>query len=146
MWQRFTEKARKVVFLAREEATSREHGEVAPDHFLLALVGVDETVALRLLHNLGVERAALRARAEECAPLGGACPGEELELNPAGKHLIDLAYGEARRLNNNYIGTEHFLLALAAQGGRSAMILRELGADLDPIRAALAEVPRDDPG
>src|SRR5688572_822127 len=117
MWKRFTEKARQVVFFAQEEARGRGQREVGPEHFLLGLIRQDDSVAVRLLAELGVSRDEVRCRVDERAARDVWYVGEEMSMTPDGKRLIDLAYEEARRLNTNYIGTEHFLAALTAGGG-----------------------------
>jgi ATP-dependent Clp protease ATP-binding subunit ClpC len=142
MWKRFTEKARQVVFFAQEEATGRGQREVAPEHFLLALIRHEDSVAARLLAELGVSSEQVRCRIDERAPRDVWYAGEEMCLTPSGKRVIDLAYEEARRLNTNYIGTEHFLVALAGDETHASEVLRSFGASPERVKTAVDKVYR----
>ena len=116
MWQRFTERARKVVFYAQEEAQKFGEGYVSTEHLLLGLVRESDSVAARVLDKLGVSLNRVRAEVEKQLPRGDARPNQDMTLTPRAKRVIDLAYDEARNLNNNYIGTEHLLLGLIREG------------------------------
>ncbi len=135
MWQRFTERARKVVFYAQEEAQKFGEGYVSTEHLLLGLVRESDSVAARVLEKLGVSLNRIRAEVEKQLPRGDARPSQDMTLTPRAKRVIDLAYDEARNLNNNYIGTEHLLLGLIREGdGLAGRVLAKLGVDLEKAR------------
>jgi hypothetical protein len=113
MWQRFTERARRVVFFAQEEAARLGKNNVDTGHLLLGLVRESDNVAARILEQrLGIPLSRIRQEAESQLTRGGGTPGADMHLTPRAKRMIDLAYEEARSLSNNYIGTEHLLLGL----------------------------------
>ncbi len=135
MWQRFTERARKVIFYAQEEAQRLGESQVSTEHLLLGLVRESDSVAARILERLGVSLQRIRNEVERYATRGEARSHQEMSLTPRAKRVIDLAYDEARQLNNNYIGTEHLLLGLIREGeGVAARILHRLGVDLEQAR------------
>ncbi|MCE9557692.1 MAG: ATP-dependent Clp protease ATP-binding subunit [Armatimonadetes bacterium] len=135
MWQRFTERARKVVFYAQEEAQKFGEGYVSTEHLLLGLVRESDSVAARVLERLGVSLSRIRQEVEKQLPRGDARPSQEMTLTPRAKRVIDLAYDEARNLNNSYIGTEHLLLGLIREGdGLAGRVLAKLGVELDRAR------------
>lgn len=135
MWQRFTERARKVVFYAQEEAHKFGEGYVSTEHLLLGLVREQDSVASRVLDKLGVSLQRVRGEVERQLPRGEAKPAQEMTLTPRAKRVIDLAYDEARTLNNNYIGTEHLLLGLIREGdGLAGRVLAKLGVDIERAR------------
>ncbi|MCB8932267.1 MAG: ATP-dependent Clp protease ATP-binding subunit [Chthonomonadaceae bacterium] len=135
MWQRFTERARKVVFYAQEEAQKFGEGYVSTEHLLLGLVRESDSVAARVLEKLGVSLNKIRAEVEKQLPRGDARPSQDMTLTPRAKRVIDLAYDEARNLNNNYIGTEHLLLGLIREGdGLAGRVLAKLGVELERAR------------
>ncbi len=135
MWQRFTERARKVVFYAQEEAQKFGEGYVSTEHLLLGLVRESDSVAARVLDKLSVSLNRVRAEVEKQLPRGDARPNQDMTLTPRAKRVIDLAYDEARNLNNNYIGTEHLLLGLIREGdGLAGRVLAKLGVELEKAR------------
>ncbi len=135
MWQRFTERARKVVFYAQEEAQKFGEGYVSTEHLLLGLVRESDSVAARVLEKLGISLSRIRAEVEKQLPRGDARPTQDMTLTPRAKRVIDLAYDEARNLNNNYIGTEHLLLGLIREGdGLAGRVLQKLGVELEKAR------------
>ncbi|MBS1717893.1 MAG: ATP-dependent Clp protease ATP-binding subunit [Armatimonadetes bacterium] len=135
MWQRFTERARKVVFYAQEEAQKFGEGYVSTEHLLLGLVRESDSVAARVLEKMGVSLNKIRAEVEKQLPRGDARPSQDMTLTPRAKRVIDLAYDEARNLNNNYIGTEHLLLGLIREGdGLAGRVLAKLGIELERAR------------
>ena len=135
MWQRFTERARRVVFFAQEEAARLGENYVGTEHLLLGLVRESDSVAARILERLGVQLGRIRADIERQVTRGHGNLGHDMQLTPRAKRVIDLAYEEARQLNNNYIGTEHLLLGLIREGdGLAARVLVKLGADLERTR------------
>lgn len=135
MWQRFTERARKVVFYAQEEAQKFGEGYVSTEHLLLGLVREPDSVAARVLEKIGISLSRIRSEVERQLPRGDHKPVQEMTLTPRAKRVIDLAYDEARTLNNNYIGTEHLLLGLIREGdGLAGRVLSKLGVELDKAR------------
>lgn len=145
MWQRFTERARKVVFYAQEEAQKFGEGYVSTEHLLLGLVRESDSVAARVLEKLGVSLNRIRAEVEKQLPRGDARPSQDMTLTPRAKRVIDLAYDEARNLNNNYIGTEHLLLGLIREGdGLAGRVLAKLGVELEKARREVMALQDND--
>lgn len=141
MWQRFTERARKVIFYAQEEAQRLGESQVSTEHLLLGLVREPDSVAARILDRLGVSLQRIRNEVDRFAQRGDARPTQEMSLTSRAKRVIDLAYDEARQLNNNYIGTEHLLLGLIREGeGLAARILHKLGVDLERARREVMNI------
>ncbi|MFW5697175.1 MAG: Clp protease N-terminal domain-containing protein, partial [Fimbriimonadaceae bacterium] len=135
MWQRFTERARKVVFYAQEEAQKFGEGYVSTEHLLLGLVRETDSVAARVMERLGVSLGRIRSEVEKQLPRGDQRQMQDMTLTPRAKRVIDLAYDEARNLNNNYIGTEHLLLGLIREGdGLAGRVLAKLGVELERAR------------
>ena len=135
MWQRFTERARRVVFFAQEEAGRLGEIYVSTEHLLLGLVRENDSVAARILDRMGVSLGRIRSEIERQVSRGDGRLGQEMQLTPRAKRVIDLAYDEARNLNNNYIGTEHLLLGLIREGeGLAGRVLHKLGVDLERTR------------
>jgi ATP-dependent Clp protease ATP-binding subunit ClpC len=146
MWQRFTERARKVVFYAQEESGRLGDNYVSTEHLLLGLIRENDSVAARILDRLGVSLARIRTEIERQVTQGDGRKGE-MQLTPRAKRVIDLAYDEARQLNNNYIGTEHILLGLIREGeGLAGRVLAKLGVDLEMTRREISEVQETSKG
>jgi RNA polymerase sigma factor (sigma-70 family) len=134
-WQRFTERARRVVFFAQEEAARLGENYVGTEHLLLGLVRENDSVAARILDRMGISGGQVRSDVEGQVTRGSGNLGQDMKLTPQGKRVIDLAYEEARLLKNDYIGTEHLLLGLIREGdGLAARVLVKLGADLERTR------------
>lgn len=145
MWQRFTERARKVVFYAQEEAQKFGEGYVSTEHLLLGLVRESDSVAARVLEKLNVTLNRVRAEVEKQLPRGDSRPNQDMSLTPRAKRVIDLAYDEARNLNNNYIGTEHLLLGLIREGdGLAGRVLAKLGVELEKARREVMNLQDND--
>lgn len=144
MWQRWTERARAVVWFAREEAIRLAQNCVSTEHIVLGLVRESDNVACRLLlgaYNIYPE--TVRAEVENQAKRGEGVTSPDMHLTAGGKRVIDLAYDEARRLDNNYIGTEHLLLGLIRESeGIAGRVLAQLGVDADRTRKAVLDLPR----
>lgn len=141
MWQRFTERARKVVFYAQEEARRFGENWVGDEHLLLGLVREADSVAARVLARMSVDIGRIRSEIEKRLPRGKEARFEDMTLTPIAKRVIDLAYDEAARLNNDYIGTEHLLLGLIREReGMAATVLSQVGVDLDRARQTVIEV------
>ena len=140
MWQRFTERARRVILLGQEEATKMESGHVGTEHLLLGLVRESEGVAAQVLQKMGVSLQRVRQEIEaEVQPMGEVT-GAEPKLTPKAKRVLELAADEARRMRHNYIGTEHLLLALLREkDGVAAGVLRKLGLNLEKVRMQVME-------
>lgn len=135
MWQRFTERARRVVFFAQEEAGKLGENYVSTEHLLLGLVRENDSVAARILERMGISLGRIRSEIERNVSHGDSRPSQEMQLTPRAKRVIDLAYDEARQLNNNYIGTEHLLLGLIREGeGLAGRVLAKLSVELDRTR------------
>ncbi|MBI2844621.1 MAG: ornithine carbamoyltransferase [Armatimonadetes bacterium] len=138
MWQRFTEKAKRAIFCAQEEAGRFGENYVSTEHLLLALVKDNDNRAVRVLDRLGVSAGRVRSEIERQVSRGDGRLGQDVQLTPRAKRVIDLAYDEARQLNNNYIGTEHLLLGLIREGeGLAGRVLAKLGVDLDRARKGI---------
>ncbi len=135
MWQRFTERARKTVFYAQEEARKLGENYVSTEHLLLGLTREKDSTAARILDRMGLRLERIRAEIERQVTHGDGRLGENMQLAPRGKRVIDFAYDEARQLDNNYIGTEHLLLGLIREAeGLAGGVLTDLGADLTRTR------------
>jgi ATP-dependent Clp protease ATP-binding subunit ClpC len=141
MWNRFTEPSRRVVFFAQEEAARLGENSVGTEHLLLGLTRDNDSVAARILERLGTSSKLIRAEIEEQVTRGPGNLGQDMQLTPGGKRVIDFAYEEAMRSHNNYIGTEHLLLGVLREeeemGGR---VLREAGVSLERARAELIKM------
>ncbi|MEX2238724.1 MAG: ATP-dependent Clp protease ATP-binding subunit [Dehalococcoidia bacterium] len=135
-FDKFTERARRVLTLAQEEAQRFNHNYIGTEHLLLGLVREGEGVAAKVLANLGVELSKVRSAVEFIIGRGDRVVTGEIGLTPRAKKVIELAVDEARRLNHHYIGTEHLLLGLVREGeGIAAGVLESLGVNLEKVRA-----------
>jgi ATP-dependent Clp protease ATP-binding subunit ClpC len=136
MFERFTDRARRVVVRAQEEARTLDHHHLGPEHLLLALT--HESIGglgAGALESLGIGLAAVRQRVEEVTGRGEQAPSGRIPFTPQSKKVLELALQESRALGHNYIGTEHILLGLIRQGdGVAAQVLSELGAGQDGVR------------
>lgn len=134
-FDKFTERARKVLSLAQEEAQRFQHNYIGTEHLLLGLVREGEGVAAKVLNSLGVELSRVRDSVEFIIGRGDRIVLGEIGLTPRAKKVIELAVDEARRLNHHYIGTEHLLLGLVREGnGIAAGVLESLGVNLEKVR------------
>jgi len=146
LFQRFTERARRAVTLAQEEARERGHDHIGTEHILLGLLRVPEGVAARALESFGISPEAVVAKVEEIVGRGQGSPGGHIPFTPRSKKVLELALREALQLGHNYIGTEHVLLGLVREGeGVAAKVMVELGADLPRVRAQVMELLDDGP-
>ena len=140
-FEKFSEKARRVLSLAQEEAQRFNHTYIGTEHVLLGLVRENDGVAAKVLTNLGVELPKVRSAVEFIIGRGERASTGEIGLTPRAKKVIELAVDEARRLNHNYIGTEHLLIGLMREGeGVPAGVLESLGVTLDKIRAETSRI------
>ena len=146
LFQRFTDRARRAVTLAQEEARELGHDHIGTEHILLGLLRVPEGVAARALESFGISREAVVAKVEEIVGRGQGSPGGHIPFTPRSKKVLELALREALQLGHNYIGTEHVLLGLVREGeGVAAKVMVELGADLPRVRAQVMELLDDGP-
>ena len=136
MFNRFTERARRAILLAREEAKRLDHDYLGTEHLLLGLIREGEGIAATALQNLGIDLRQVRQEVEKAVGRGGGSLFlGQIPFTPRAKKVLELAVTEARDLGHNYIGTEHLLLGLIREGeGVAAQILNSLGADLDRVR------------
>src|SRR3954447_26239720 len=140
-FDKFTERARKVLQLAQEEAQRFNHNYIGTEHLLLGLVREGEGVAAKVLANLGVELNKVRSAVEFIIGRGDRTVTGDIGLTPRAKKVIELSVDEARRLNHHYIGTEHLLLGLVREGeGIAAGVLESLGVSLDKVRSQVIYV------
>ena len=140
-FDKFTDRARKVLTLAQDEAQRFNHNYIGTEHLLLGLVREGEGVAARVLENMNVELAKVRTAVEFIIGRGDRPVVGEVGLTPRAKRVIELAIDEARRLGHNYIGTEHLLLGLVREGeGIAAGVLESLGVNLDKVRHEVIRV------
>ncbi len=140
-FDKFTDRARKVLTLAQDEAQRFNHNYIGTEHLLLGLVREGEGVAARVLENMNVELSKVRTAVEFIIGRGDRPVVGEVGLTPRAKRVIELAIDEARRLGHNYIGTEHLLLGLVREGeGIAAGVLESLGVNLDKVRHQVIHV------
>lgn len=135
-WDRFTERARQVVLFAQEEAAALGDNFVGCEHLLLGLTRVPDSAGAKALSRLGISLESIREETMRQTPRGQGDLGQEMQLTPRAKRVIDLAYDEARLLRNNYLGVEHLLIGMVSEGeGLAAQVLMKLGANLARVRA-----------
>ena len=136
MFERFTEKAIKVIMLAQEEARRLGHNFVGTEQVLLGLIGEGTGVAAKTLKAMGLNLKDARAEVEKIIGRGSGFVAVEIPFTPRAKRVLELSWDEARQLGHNYIGTEHLLLGLIREGeGVAARVLENLGIDLNKVRS-----------
>ncbi|MBM7853794.1 ATP-dependent Clp protease ATP-binding subunit ClpC [Desulfohalotomaculum tongense] len=141
MFDRFTERARKVISLAQEEARNMRYPYIGTEHILLGLIREGQGVASKVLQELNIKAEKVRAEVEKMVEKGQGEVPKELPLTPRGKRVIELAVFHARRMGHNYVGTEHLLLGLISEGeGIAARILLTMGADLNRVQQLLIKM------
>src|SRR6266496_3868700 len=141
MFERFTDRARRVVVLAQEEARLLNHNYIGTEHILLGLIHEGEGVAAKALESLGISLEAVRAQVEEIIGQGQSAPTGHIPFTPRAKKVLELSLREALQLGYNYIGTEHILLGLIREGeGVAAQVLVKLGADLSRVRQQVIQL------
>jgi len=153
MFERFTDRARRVVVLAQEEARMLSHDYIGTEHILLGLIHEGNGVAAKALESLGISQEAVRQQVQEIIGRGQqASRGGHIPFTPRAKRVLELSLREALQLGHNYIGTEHILLGLIREGeGVAAQVLVRLGAELDTVRLKVIELldgyqGEDEPG
>jgi ATP-dependent Clp protease ATP-binding subunit ClpC len=141
MFERFTDRARRVVVLAQEEARMLNHNYIGTEHILLGLIHEGEGVAAKALESLGISLEAVRQQVEEIIGQGQQAPSGHIPFTPRAKKVLELSLREALQLGHNYIGTEHILLGLIREGeGVAAQVLVKLGADLNRVRQQVIQL------
>jgi ATP-dependent Clp protease ATP-binding subunit ClpA len=136
MFERFTDRARRVVVLAQEESRLLNHNYIGTEHVLLGLIHEGEGTAAKALEELGISLEAVRREVEDIIGQGASAPIEgHIPFTPRAKKVLEMSLREALQLGHNYIGTEHILLGLIREGqGVAAQVLVKLGADLGRVR------------
>jgi len=141
MFERFTDRARRVVVLAQEEARILNHNYIGTEHILLGMIHEGEGVAASALESLGISLTAVRSQVEEIIGRGQAAPTGHIPFTPRAKKVLEFSLREALQLGHNYIGTEHILLGLIREGeGVAAQVLQKLGADLNRVRQQVIQL------
>ncbi|CAN5511397.1 MAG: ATP-dependent Clp protease ATP-binding subunit [Acidimicrobiia bacterium] len=141
MFERFTDRARRVVVLAQEEARLLNHNYIGTEHILLGLIHEGEGVAARGLESLGINLEAVRNQVVEIIGQGSQAPSGHIPFTPRAKKVLELSLREALQLGHNYIGTEHILLGLIREGeGVAAQVLQKLGAELQKVRQTVIQL------
>jgi hypothetical protein len=141
MFERFTDRARRVVVLAQEEARLLDHNYIGTEHILLGLIHEGEGVAAEALERMGVSLEAVRAEVERIIGRGIEIPSGHIPFTPRAKKVLELSLREALQLGHDYIGSEHILLGLLREGdGVAAEVLTGLGADLGRVRQQVTEI------
>jgi len=141
MFERFTDRARRVVVLAQEEARMLNHNYIGTEHILLGLIHEGEGVAAKALESLGISLEGVRQQVEEIIGQGQQAPSGHIPFTPRAKKVLELSLREALQLGHNYIGTEHILLGLIREGeGVAAQVLVKLGADLNRVRQQVIQL------
>jgi ATP-dependent Clp protease ATP-binding subunit ClpC len=141
MFERFTDRARRVVVLAQEEARMLNHNYIGTEHILLGLIHEGEGVAAKALESMGISLEGVRSQVEEIIGQGQQAPSGHIPFTPRAKKVLELSLREALQLGHNYIGTEHILLGLIREGeGVAAQVLVKLGADLSRVRQQVIQL------
>jgi len=141
MFERFTDRARRVVVLAQEEARMLDHDYIGTEHILLGLIREGDGYAARSLESLGISLDAVRQQVQEIIGRGQQAPSGHIPFTPRAKKVLELSLRESLQLGHNYIGTEHMLLGLLREGdGVAAQVLVRLGADLDRVREQVIQL------
>jgi ATP-dependent Clp protease ATP-binding subunit ClpA len=147
MFERFTDRSRRVVVLAQEEARMLNHNYIGTEHLLLGLIHEGEGVAARALESLGISLEAVRQQVEEIIGQGQQVPSGHIPFTPRAKKVLELSLGEALQLGQRYISTEHILLGLIREGdGVAAQVLAKLGAGLERVREQVVQLLDGDQG
>jgi ATP-dependent Clp protease ATP-binding subunit ClpC len=141
MFERFTDRARRVVVLAQEEARLLDHNYIGTEHVLLGLIREGQGVAAKALESLGIRLEVVRQQVEEIIGRGQQAQSGHIPFTPRAKRVLELSLREAHHLGHDYIGTEHILLGLLREGeGVAAQVLVRLGADLNRVRQQVIQL------
>jgi ATP-dependent Clp protease ATP-binding subunit ClpC len=135
MFERFTDRARRVVVLAQEESRMLNHNYIGTEHLLLGLLHEGEGVGAQALQSMGISLETVRAQVEEIIGQGHSAPPPHIPFTPRAKKVLELSLRESKQLGHKYLGTEHILLGLIREGeGVAAQVLQRLGAELSAVR------------
>src|SRR6516165_2597966 len=141
MFERFTDRARRVVVLAQEEARMLDHNYIGTEHLLLGLIHEGEGIAAKALEAMGISLDAVRQQVEAIIGRGQQAPSGHIPFTPRAKRVLELSLRESGQLGHNYIGTEHILLGLVREGeGVAAQVLVKLGAELTRVRQQVIQL------
>jgi ATP-dependent Clp protease ATP-binding subunit ClpC len=141
MFEKLTDRARRVVVLSQDEARMLNHDYIGPEHILLGLIREDEAVAATVLKNLGLSIEGVRRQVEESRGRGQSAASGHLPFTPSASEVLQTSNQESLQRGLDYIGTEHLLLGLTRDGTSvAAQVLVKLGADLDRVRRATDEL------
>jgi ATP-dependent Clp protease ATP-binding subunit ClpC len=141
MFERFTDRARRVVVMAQEEARMLNHTYVGTEHILLGLLREGEGLAAKALESLGISLDTVRQQVEEIIGHGEHTPPGHIPFTPRAKKVLELSLAESVQLGHEYVGTEHILLGLISEGdGVAAQVLVKRGADLDRVRQQVIQI------
>ncbi|MGA8040706.1 MAG: Clp protease N-terminal domain-containing protein, partial [Acidimicrobiia bacterium] len=141
MFERFTDRARRVVVLAQEEARLLNHNYIGTEHILLGLLNEGEGIAAQALESLDIDLASVREEVVKIIGQGQQSPSGHIPFTPRAKKVLELSLREALQLGHNYIGTEHILLGLIREGeGVAAQVLQQLGAELQKVRQTVIQL------
>ena len=141
MFERFTDRARRVVVLAQEEARHLNHNYIGTEHILLGLLNEGEGIAAQALESLDIDLASVRDEVVKIIGQGQQSPSGHIPFTPRAKKVLELSLREALQLGHNYIGTEHILLGLIREGeGVAAQVLQQLGAELQKVRQTVIQL------
>jgi ATP-dependent Clp protease ATP-binding subunit ClpC len=141
VFERFTDRARRVVVLAQSEARLLNHNYIGTEHILLGLIHEGQGVAAKALESLGISLEAVRQHVEKIIGQGQSAPTGHIPFTPRAKKVLELSLREALQLKHNYIGTEHLLLGLIRLGeGVGSQVLEEMGADVENVRKAILQL------
>ena len=141
MFEKFTDRSRRVIVWAQEEARMLNHNYIGTEHILLGLIHEGHGVAAKALESLGINLEAVRQQVEEIIGQGQQAPSGHIPFTPEAKKVLELSLRESLALGHHYIGTEHILLGLIRQGdGVAARVLADQGADLDRVRQQVVEL------
>jgi ATP-dependent Clp protease ATP-binding subunit ClpC len=147
VFERFTDRARRVLVLAQEEARLLNHSFIGTEHILLGLIHEGDGIGAMSLESLGISLEAVRMKVGAIVGVGGGQPSESPPFTPRAKKVLELALREALQLGHSYIGTEHLLLGLVREGeGVAATVLIDLGANLGRVRQKVIEFMSGRPG
>jgi len=141
MFQRFTDRARRVVVLAQHEARTLDHGYIGTEHILLGLIDEGQGIATTALTSMGISLEDMRQAVQDTIGRGAQPPESgHIPFTPQAKKVLELSLRESMQLGHEYIGTEHILLALIREGGGAAQLLAGAGVDLDRARQQVIEL------
>ena len=144
MFERFTDRSRRVVVLAQEEARTLNHEYIGTEHILLGLIREGAGTGAKALESLGISLDTVRREVQEIIGQGQHAPSGHIPFTPQAKKVLELTLSESKALGHNYIGTEHILLGLIREGdGVAAQVLVKLGADLSRVRQQVVQLLRD---